>query len=139
MTTTERVLCRSEHYIIHHEYEEATLTSTINESQLAIGDFYGNPSCAYISPDEKYCIVGGCGFIIYWLEEPFLPYQYDKKTKQWQEYFRHPDDTLWIEAIYEGDFEDEIRMVVDPLDKIKGGIYSFNMKTREMVRILPER
>lgn len=44
------------------------------EKVVIIGDIYGDVDIALISPDEKYCVMAGCGIIVYYLKEPFENY-----------------------------------------------------------------
>ena len=41
---------------------------------VCIGDFYGDVEKVIIAPMEEYCVMAGCGVIVYLLEEPFIPY-----------------------------------------------------------------
>lgn len=64
---------------------------------MIIGDFYGEVEKAVISPDESYCVMVGCGIIVYFLKEPFMPYEYDIKTSQYCEWYR--EGNVWIEKV----------------------------------------
>jgi hypothetical protein len=133
-----KILFRSENYIITHEWEIAYLIRLRDNFKIMIGEFYGDPSCAFIPDNEKYCIIGGNGFIIYYLNEPFISYDNDMKTDQWVEFFREKDNELWIDSIYNGDSVNEVKIIVDPYDKIKGGIYVFDINKKDLKKILPE-
>ena len=63
---------------------------------LQIGHFYGDPEGAFIDVHEKYCVMYGCGVIVYFLNDPFEKYWYCKSTKQWVEYGREPQNILWV-------------------------------------------
>jgi hypothetical protein len=93
-----RRLAQSENYIVEHECETVFLSSK-NKRLLVIGDFYGDPEVAIIDRDEKWCAMGGCGVIVYWLEEPFSPYQYNVSAPQYFELHRTKSDIWWIEGI----------------------------------------
>lgn len=130
----ERILARSQNYVISHEYEEVFLHG-VGQEPIIISDFYGDPECALIDWDERWCIVAGCGLILYYLHAPFQPYQYDTATTQWVEWGRTPSDVLWVEAIYKVD-RDYVRFVVDPYGE-KAGIYQLCVPDRGIVRLIP--
>ena len=67
---------------------------------INIGDFYGDPQIALISEDEKYCVIGGAGIIIYYLTEPFENYKYSTQSEQWKEWGRETaNGTVWVDNI----------------------------------------
>lgn len=66
-----------------------------------VGDFYGDPSDAYIDLDERFCITIGCGIIKYNLQEPYEEYMYDRDNSQWIEVGREGDDIEWCDRIEE--------------------------------------
>ena len=91
-------VAESKHYIICKEYETVFLLRKRSEKVIAkIGDFYGDVEKAIIAPSEKYCVMAGCGIILYYLRPPFVSYRYGKKTDQWKEWYR--DGNVWIEDI----------------------------------------
>lgn len=59
------VLAESEAYRIERVYELAYLVDKKHRLRLAIGDFYGDPDCALIAPDETWFAVGGDGLVYY--------------------------------------------------------------------------
>ena len=90
-------LAESRSYIIHGEFETVWLTfKGTARGDVAIGDFYGDPRGAAISPDESTCVVYGCGAIIYNLTEPFKEYEYDTVSSQWLECGREHSKEIWI-------------------------------------------
>lgn len=95
-------LTESDHYKIIHLYEAVFIapidSNNINE-YTEIGDFYGEPEVAIIDQNEKWCAIGGCGLIIYFIQEPFTPYQYDQKCSQYFEIHRSPPSIWWIEDL----------------------------------------
>jgi hypothetical protein len=104
-----RYLAESENYKVTSEYEYATLhfkSKPLKES-IDIGDFYGDPNCAIISRDERYVVVGGCGLIIYRLEEPFAEYGDDKNTNQYFEFFREPPNDWWINGLHQTNIDSD--------------------------------
>ena len=58
---------------------------------------YGDPIAAQISEDEKFCIIIGCGAIIYWLREPFNNYSCDCYNNQWNDVL--VDAGIWFDNI----------------------------------------
>ena len=73
-------VAESKHYIICKEYETVFLLRKRSEKVIAkIGDFYGDVKKAIIAPSEKYCVMAGCGMILYYLRPPFASYRYGKK------------------------------------------------------------
>ena len=95
------ILAESEHYYIQKDFEEATLYLKDGSKRITcVGDFYGDPLDAYIDPEEKFCIVIGCGIIKYNLAEPFAEYSYNMVTPQWIETGR-TGDIEWCDKIEE--------------------------------------
>lgn len=92
------LLAESEHYMVYGEYENVMMIIKESQKKILIGDFYGNPQGAIITEDETYCIMWGCGVIIYYLTEPFMEYEYNIQTRQWKEWGRNGVD-VWIENI----------------------------------------
>ena len=103
----EHILAESEHFVITNEYENTFLIIKANNRRILIGDFYGDPQTAVISNDEKFCAVGGCGLIIYYLNEPYCEFDKDFDSKQSKELFREKDNEWWIEKI---EIEDNTRI-----------------------------
>lgn len=130
----EHVLARSEHYTILHEYETAVLDCPCG-TRVAVGDFYGDPEAAVIDYNEKWVVIVGCGIILYWLREPFMPYQYDRTASQWWEAHRSPPDEWWIEAVYQVS-DNTVRFVVDPLAPA-AGVYELDVESQSVVRVIP--
>lgn len=87
-------LVESIHYEIYREYETVFLKIKSSDKIVPIGDFYGDVEKVIISPTERYCIMVGCGVIIYQLKAPYAPYEYGKNTNQWKEWYR--DGSMWI-------------------------------------------
>ena len=93
----EQILTESKHFIITHEFETVILYQKHTNRKVVIGDFYGEPEKAFISEQEHFCVIYGCGMIIYYLREPFQPYKYHEITNQWLEFGRD-EPYLWITA-----------------------------------------
>jgi len=93
------IIATSEHYYIRTEYEDASLFRIPDSKRITcVGDFYGNPEDAYIDPEEKFCVIVGCGIIKYNLSEPFEEYTYNTVTDQWVETGRD-GDIEWCDHI----------------------------------------
>lgn len=110
------LLAESKHYMVYSEYESVTMLIKATKKELLIGDFYGDPQGAIIAEDETYCIMWGCGVIIYYLTEPFKEYEYDIKTKQWNEWGKDKP-IVWIENI-ESINDETIRLMTDQGENI---------------------
>lgn len=102
MNTNYVQLTQSKNYKIIHLQETAYIAPSqsdcINE-YIEIGDFYGNPEIAIIDENEKWCAIGGCGVIIYFIQEPFTPYKYDQENAQYFEIHRNPPSIWWISSL----------------------------------------
>jgi len=100
------------------------------------GDFYGDPECAIISRGEKYLIMAGCGLIIYYLQEPFEQYLYDKSSTQYFYFFNEPSNIWSINGLRQEDIDsdlDSFRFVAANDDG--EFIYKMNAKTFEIEMI----
>jgi hypothetical protein len=129
----QRILAQSKNYRITSEYETVWLKS-INDTQIVIGDFYGDPENAVIDVKERWCIVFGAGLIVYYLRKPFQPYQHNCATNQWKEIFRKPDDARFIETVYQvGD--NQVRFVADLNDEY-AGVYELTLKDLSIQKLL---
>ncbi len=95
-----QILTESKNYIVFFEFETVILKIKESGKEILIGDFYGEPQIAVISDDERFCAMCGCGVIIYYLQPPFIEYEYHKQTSQWKEWGRtKPDEDIWVENI----------------------------------------
>ena len=101
-----KCLAESEHYKVESEHETVRLRFKDHPNlAVTIGDFYGDPTCAMISANEKYVVMGGCGLIVYYLKPPFESYCYGRTNNQYKEFFREANNIWWIEAIYQSDID----------------------------------
>lgn len=92
------VLFESNNYIIRNEYETTYLVDKKDGKIISIiADMYGDPVGASVSDDESYCIVFGCGAVVYYMKEPFQNYEYGYISKQWFEV--DVDGSVWFEKI----------------------------------------
>lgn len=94
-----QILAESKKYIIFNEYESVILKFKKNNKLVQIGDFYGEPQAAAISENEEFCVIGGCGVIVYYLKEPFEEYEYNKFSPQWKEWGRIKENEIWIDNL----------------------------------------
>ncbi len=129
------VLAQSPNYVISHEHEIVSLIFKKSGSAVIIGDFYGDPETAYISHDESYCVIGGCGLIIYYLREPFSEFEYKIESNQWKEVFRDPEDIWWVADIEKGSNPNRIRFYIDSNDEQHRGNYEIDVFTLESIRV----
>lgn len=98
--TDKRIIAESEHYYITGEWEAVTLYSKKDDRLITrAGDHYGEPQGGIIDKNERFCVTVGCGYIIYFLKEPFEPYAYDRVSEQWKEAGRDPDNINWLTAV----------------------------------------
>jgi hypothetical protein len=108
MGSSTRCLASSAQYEISHEHETASLTRK-GALPVVVGDFYGDPSVAIIDVDERWCAIAGCGMIVYFLEEPFDGYEYDKASAQYFEWGRQAGAICWVKSLRQcGPWEIEI-------------------------------
>ena len=61
-------LADSSRYILYHEYETPILREKGSGAVTVLPDHYGDPSCGIIDPREQWCIVGGEGCYLYFIE-----------------------------------------------------------------------
>jgi hypothetical protein len=94
------LLAQSANYQVLGEYETVFLKS--GERLVVIGDFYGDAHGAYVDPQERWCVIIGCGLIVYYLREPFEAYRYNQETPQWYEFGRDPANIYWFESVVAG-------------------------------------
>lgn len=134
MEPTEKLLARTRHFNVSHEYETVLLDRPEGE-RLVIGHFYGDPESAIIDWNEKWAIVAGCGIILYHLRDPFVPYEYDKTTDQWWEAHRSPPEVWSIEQVYQVN-DATVRFVVES-ETAHAGVYDLNVDSRSIVRVIP--
>lgn len=84
------------HITVDHEFETVWAYVPGVAGRPVIGDFYGEPRGAAIDDAERWCVMVGCGVIVYKLTGPWQEYNYDLVTDQWWEAYRGPDDILWM-------------------------------------------
>lgn len=96
------ILAESENYFIVGNYEDALLYRKPDCRRITcVGNFYGDPSDAYIDSEERFCITLGCGIIKYNLRDPFEEYMYGRDTAQWVEVGREGENIEWCDKIEE--------------------------------------
>jgi hypothetical protein len=113
MISPRNVLARSENFMVGYEYENAYLVSdrlAHRGGAVYLGDFYGDPYVALIDKEEKWCAVGGCGLVVYRIEEPFPNVDKHRPSTQWAFIeHRQPDreslkqgtleQDLWVDSL----------------------------------------
>ena len=130
------VLAESKKYVVSYEYETVSLQIKRKGKEIIIGDFYGDPTTAFISNDESYCVMGGCGLIIYYLKEPFMEYEYYKTTNQWKEIFRKKDEIWWISRIEAGSSNDSVKFITNPTDdELRKCTYEIDVYSLEVKKV----
>ena len=127
------ILAESENLIVKNEYEKVFLIFKNNSRRIYIGDFYGDPQAAVISNDESFCVMVGCGLIIYYLHEPFEEFRYNISTRQWKELFRESGKEWWIEDVEVID-SSTIVFTVEEVDIENGGRYRLNINNFELAK-----
>lgn len=127
----KELLTQSKNYKLFCWYEEAFIEGSAITKHTGVGDFYGSVECGYIDWNEKWCITGGNGLIIYNLLEPFESYQYNQTTPQWKELWRNDKD-WYVETIYQID-DETVRLVIDIFSKAKG-VYDLNINSLKLTK-----
>lgn len=127
------ILAESENLLVKNEYEKVFLIFKSNSRKIYIGDFYGDPQAAVISNDESFCVMVGCGLIIYYLQEPFEEFGYNISTRQWKELFRESGKEWWIEDVELVD-DSTIMFTVEEVDTENGGRYKMNVNSIEPIK-----
>ncbi len=127
------ILAESKKILVTNDYEKVFLSFKSSNKKVYIGDFYGDPQAAAISKDESFCVMVGRGLIIYFLQEPFEEFSYNKSTRQWKELFREGGKEWWIEDVEVID-NSTIMFTVEEVDPEKGGKYKLNVERIELIK-----
>lgn len=127
------ILAESKNFVVINEYEKVFLNFKSRNRKIYIGDFYGDPQAAAISKNESFCVMIGCGLVIYYLHEPFEEYSYNVSTKQWKELFRESGEEWWIEEVEIID-NSTIMFTVEGADINNGGRYKLNVDSDEFTK-----
>jgi hypothetical protein len=96
-------LAQSKGYVLEGDYETATLTGY--GQSFVVGDHFGDVICGCIDEAEKWCVTGGEGLIIYFLDPPFCAYARSSSTPQWAEIGRTIGSSECPEAVRQLDQE----------------------------------
>ena len=80
-------LAESGRFKIVNLYESAYILDKKNKHAIYADDFYGDPSGAVISSDEKIAVIFGCGLMICFLKEPYLDYSCNGNPSHWFQWF----------------------------------------------------
>ncbi len=95
-----KILAESESYILKRDYEHAKLQHKQSKEKIMVGDHYGDPCCGLIAPDESWCITGGDGLILWFLEgnmwTGFRTRESGAQRNQLQ--FKNPEDMRWLRS-----------------------------------------
>ena len=126
------LLDKSDGWILRATFELAWLQIP-GRRELCIGDFYGDPACGVIDANKKWCVVGGCGLIVYRIQPPFREYDYDVICDQWSEFGRDLGDAWWVSHLEQVDAK-HVRFTVDEVDK-HSGIYELNVDSMAVRRL----
>ena len=104
-------LAECEHYAIMSTYETVSLIDKTSNTEVIIGDFYGDPEGAFIDSNERFAVMYGCGLIVYFLYPPFEEYSYNTQTKQWFEMGRN-EPVMWIDNVMQIS-DNEIKVIFE--------------------------
>ena len=107
-----RILAQTENMIIGHVYETAYIIRWLMDKEIDLGNFYGEPTCALISPKEDWCLVGGEKLILW------------KQGKKIQFDISDTHDIRLID-------KDIVEILTDPWSE-NSGIWRINIATRKV-------
>lgn len=111
-------LSETDIYLVGHIYETAYLIDKIKEYSIILGEFYANPSCAFIDKNNKWCLVGGSTLILWTL----------KKTLEIKD-----DNLYWAYEIRQTD-PNKVQILIDPWAN-NSSIWELNISTGERKKI----
>lgn len=121
------ILAESNKYIIKNEYETAYLIDKEkNKTISAAADMYGDPTGAAIAEAESYCIVFGCGAVIYYIKKPFENYEHGCVSQQWFEVYT--DGSVWFDKIK---YLDRHKIVLLSEERLE---YEIDMDSKNIVK-----
>jgi hypothetical protein len=126
-----RELARSRNYAVLHEYEEAFL-ETSDGRRVSLGSFYGDPECALIDEAERWCVVAGCGLVVYFLREPFSPVNICP-SEQYVWVYPAWVNPQWVVGMSQPS-RDVVRFTCDP-DGSRTEVYELRFPTLEVAGI----
>lgn len=113
---------------INHDFEYAILEWP--SGSLALGDHYGDPTCALVCPEHGWCVVGGEGIVVFDFGGSFSldnPPSLEKCTPAslWRRAKPPPDSTAcWFVSELTAVDADHVRAVVD-----QHGSFEVNLRT----------
>lgn len=94
------IIAESDNYYIKGAYESAELFSKADDKLIAcIGDHYGDTVDGIIDRNERFCVTVGCGYIVYYIREPFESYPCNRSSTQWIESGNDPDNIKGIDNV----------------------------------------
>lgn len=104
------ILAENRNYIVYNDYETVFLRKKSDNSEITIGDFYGDPAGALIDEEEHFIAIYGCGVIIYYLPA-YEEYDYHIETPQWDEFGRS-EPVMWVDSAVQTD-RNKIRLTLE--------------------------
>lgn len=113
-----RKLYETNKLVVGHIFETAYITNKNTGESTFIGDFIGDPSCGFISSDDKWCLIGGSTLIL-WTEEKIT--EINDKNLHWACKIRQTDINT-------------VEILVDQW-KNNSSIWELNIKTAERRKI----
>jgi hypothetical protein len=126
------ILAESANYRVYSEFETVFLERPGGPA-VVIGDFYGDPECAIIDRQERWCIVAGCGLILYRFQKPFREYDCSTVCNQWTELFRERSDVWWISSVTQIN-DDVVALELSPNEK-HAGTWELNVTDMSVRRV----
>jgi hypothetical protein len=126
-----RELTRSQNYVVQHEYEDAFLVLP-DGRRVAVGSFYGDPTCALIDQTEQWCVIAGCELVVYFLREPFSPVDIFP-SEQYAWVYPTWAAPPWVVSMSQPS-PGVVRFSLDPAGS-RPGVYELRFPTLEVVEI----
>lgn len=117
------ILYETDKLRIEHEFELTYLTEKRRGKPLLIDDFYGDPCCGLISPNNDWAIIGGDHLTIW---------RACSKEKN-RTVILENDDLKWIHAIRLNS-KNIIEILTDPWSN-RSAIWSLNINTLEYSKV----
>lgn len=105
-------------YSVGHVFENIYITNKIENKTINIGSMYGEPSCALISEENSWCIVGGSELLL-WKENTVIEIK--------------DDNLYWACRLRQSDHE-KVQILVDPWSE-GSSIWELNIHTLESEKI----
>jgi hypothetical protein len=113
-----KVLDETEELLLAYIYEDVYLIVKATREKINLGDFYGDPTCGFISKTNNWCIVGG-SLLIIWIKEKIINIK--------------DDELYWVYAIRQKT-EYKVELLIDPWAD-NCAIWEFDVLTKEKNKI----